>query len=98
MAHHPLPAPASCAAQALQVTAELAMAARHGAIGAGTVLAYTARMQKLLCTLAAYEEALDHETEEARELEHTRRAALAAGTITALPIRRRHASTGGTAA
>jgi hypothetical protein len=95
MAHFPLPRPGSCAAQARQATAELAMAARHGAIGAGTVLSYTARIERLLHTLAACEEAMDDEVEDARRVELAREEALAAGTVIPLPARRARTTTGG---
>lgn len=96
--HHSLPPPASIAAQARAATAELAMAARHGAIGAGTVLAYTARINRALVTLAEYERTLDEMTQEAMDHARAVAAAKATGNLVQFPHRPRHASPGGTAA
>jgi hypothetical protein len=93
--HHPLPPPTSIAAQARAATAELAMAARHGAIGAGTVLAYTARINRALVTLAEYERTLDELTIEAMAEARAREAATAAGQLVELRPRRPIFSPGG---
>ena len=77
----------SIATQARQTVAELALAARSGPVGPATVLAYTARLHKLLLTLAEFETISDELADEARELHEARHAALHAGTVIAFPIR-----------
>ena len=86
------------ASQARAAVAELAMAARHGALGGGTVLAYTARLQKLLTTLAEFERHVDEATQEALDEARAREAARAAGTLVEFPRRQRFHTSGGTAA
>lgn len=103
--HHPLPLPASIADQALLAITDLACLARHarfGVISAGTVLAFTARLQQKLRTLAEYEAALDELTIDALDAERARAQAIAAGAVVQIPTRPRrvayHGGGGGSAA
>lgn len=75
------------AAQARQTLAELANAARSGPVGPLTILAYVARLQRHLVTLAEYEETLDRLADEDREAEATRRAAIRTGAALPFPER-----------
>lgn len=89
----------SIANQARQTVAELALAARSGPVGPATILAYTARLQKLLVTLNAYEEMADETAAETFDMLRAREAGLNAGTLVAFPTRpKMHTGTGGHAA
>lgn len=81
-----MPNPA-IAAQARQALAELAAAARSGPVGAATVLAYTARIQRYLVTLGEFEAVTDELADEARQAERARAEAIRTGQALAFPKR-----------
>lgn len=87
------------AGKAHLVLADLALAARSGPVGAPTILAYVARLQRQLAILAGYEEMADELANEALSMARARQAGIEAGIVLAFPARPRlHTGHGGNAA
>lgn len=77
------------AGKAQLVLAELGNAARSGPIGPTTVLAYVARLKRIIATLGEYEDAADELAADALDEQRTRHQEIEAGRIIAFPARPR---------